>query len=87
LYRNCLLKHVIEGKIDRRIEVKGRQERRDKQLVGDLKEKTEYWKIKKETLHYILQRTCFQRDYRPVTRCETWHPYDTSMMKGSTLLV
>jgi hypothetical protein len=39
LYRNCLLKHVIEGKMHRRIEVKGRQGRRHKQLIDDLKVK------------------------------------------------
>jgi hypothetical protein len=44
LRRNCLLKHVIEGKIEGRIEVTGRRERRHKQLLDDLKEKTGYWK-------------------------------------------
>jgi len=33
LRRNCLLKQVIEGKIERRIEVTGRRERRRKQLL------------------------------------------------------
>jgi hypothetical protein len=32
LRRNCLLKHVIEGKIEGRIEMKGRQGIRCKQL-------------------------------------------------------
>jgi hypothetical protein len=50
LGRNCLLKHVIEGKIDGRIKVKGRPERRSKQLLDDLKEKKEYWKLKQEAL-------------------------------------
>jgi hypothetical protein len=31
LRRNCLLKHVIEGKLERRTEVTGRRERRSKQ--------------------------------------------------------
>jgi hypothetical protein len=35
--RKCLLKHVIEGKIDGSTEVTGRQGRRRKQLVADLK--------------------------------------------------
>jgi hypothetical protein len=39
LRRNCLLKHVIEGKAERRIEVAGRQERRRKQLLYDLKKR------------------------------------------------
>jgi len=44
LRRNCLLKQVIEGKIDGRIEVKRRRGRRHKQLLDDLKEKTGYLK-------------------------------------------
>jgi hypothetical protein len=36
---NCLLKHVIEGKIEEKIEVMGRRERRCKQLLDDLKRK------------------------------------------------
>jgi hypothetical protein len=35
---NCLLKHVIEGKIEGRIEVKGRRRRRSKQLLENLQE-------------------------------------------------
>jgi hypothetical protein len=38
LRRNCLLKHVFEGKIEGRIEVTGRRGRRLKQLLNDLKE-------------------------------------------------
>jgi hypothetical protein len=33
--RKCLLKHVIEGKMEGRIEVKGRHVRRCKQLLDD----------------------------------------------------
>jgi len=36
LSKNCLLKHVIEGKMERRIEVTERQVRRRKQLLDDL---------------------------------------------------
>jgi hypothetical protein len=39
LARNCLLKHVIEGKIEGRIEAKGRRVRRRKPLLYHLKEK------------------------------------------------
>jgi len=39
LRRSCLLKHVIEGKIEGRIEVTERGGRRHKQLPGDLREK------------------------------------------------
>jgi hypothetical protein len=37
LCRNCLLKHVIEGKIEGRIEVMGRRGKTHKQLLDDLK--------------------------------------------------
>jgi hypothetical protein len=39
LHRNCLLKHVIEGKLEGRTEMTGRRERRRKQLLVGLKEK------------------------------------------------
>jgi hypothetical protein len=38
LYRDCLLKHVIEGKIERRILVAGKRRRRRRQLLNDLEE-------------------------------------------------
>jgi hypothetical protein len=50
LRRNCPLKHVIEGKLEGRIEVTGRRGRRRKQLLDDLKEKGIYWKLKEEAL-------------------------------------
>jgi hypothetical protein len=37
LYRNCLLKHVIEGKTEARIEVRGKPGRRCKQLLYELR--------------------------------------------------
>jgi hypothetical protein len=39
LRRNCLLKHVTEGKMEGRIEVTRRRERRRKQLLDDLQGK------------------------------------------------
>jgi len=36
---NCLLKHVILGKVEGRMEVTGRRGRRRKQVLADLKEK------------------------------------------------
>ena len=44
LRRNCLLKHIIEGKI----EVKGTRGRRRKQLLDDIKER----------ICHILRRNC-----------------------------
>jgi hypothetical protein len=43
LCRNCLLKHGTEGKIEGRIEVKGRRRIRRKQLLDNLKEKNGCW--------------------------------------------
>jgi hypothetical protein len=42
LRRNCLLKHVIEGKVEGRIDMTGRRGRRRKQLLDDLKGKRRY---------------------------------------------
>jgi hypothetical protein len=41
LNRNCLLKHVNEGKIEGRIEVMERRVRKRKQLLDDLKQKND----------------------------------------------
>jgi hypothetical protein len=64
--RNGLLIHITEGQMEERIEVVGRQERRHKQLLDDLIEKTEYCKLKDKALYYSLWRTHFRRDYGPV---------------------
>jgi hypothetical protein len=66
--RSCLLKHVIEGKLEGRIEMMGRQGRRRKQLLDDLKEKRRCWKLKGEALDRTLWKTRFGRCYGPVVR-------------------
>jgi hypothetical protein len=71
LRRNCLLKHVIEGKLEARIEMTGRRGRRRKQLLDNLKEKKRYWKLKEEALDRTLWRTRFGRGYGPVVRQTT----------------
>jgi hypothetical protein len=48
LRRNCLLKHVIEGKLEGSTEMAGGRGRRRKQLLDELKEKRRYWKLKEE---------------------------------------
>jgi hypothetical protein len=63
---NCLLKHVIEGKLEGRIEMTGRRRRRRKQLLDDLKEKERYCKLKEEALDRTLWRTRFGRGYGPI---------------------
>jgi hypothetical protein len=71
LRRNSILKHVIEGNIEGRIDVMGRRERRRKQLLDDLKEEREYWKLKEEAVDCSLWRTRFARGYGPVVRQTT----------------
>jgi hypothetical protein len=71
LRRNCLLKHVIEGKIEGRLEVKRRLTRRRRPLLDDLKEKRVYSKLKKEALDRTLCRSRFGRSYGPVVRQTT----------------
>ena len=62
--RNCLIKHVIEGKT----EGTRRRGRRYKQLLDDLKEKRYF---KEEALDRTLGRTGFGRGYGPVIRQTT----------------
>jgi hypothetical protein len=62
---------VIEGKLEERIEMTGRQGRRRKQLLDDLKEKKRYWKLKEEALDRTLWRTRFGGGYGPVVRQTT----------------
>jgi hypothetical protein len=71
LRRNCLLKHVVEEKLEGRIEMTGRRGRRRKQLLDDLKEKRRYWKLKEEALDRTQWKTRFGRGYGPVVRQTT----------------
>jgi hypothetical protein len=71
LSRNCLLKHVIEGKLEGRIEVKGRRGRRRNKLLDDLREKRRYRKLEDEAPDRTLWRTGFERGYRPAVRQTT----------------
>jgi hypothetical protein len=63
LRRNCLLKHVIEGTLEGRIEITERRGRRRKQLLDYLKEKRRYCKLKEEALDRTLWRIRFGRGY------------------------
>jgi hypothetical protein len=66
-----MLKHVIAGKLEGRIEMMGRRGKRRKQLLDDLKENKRYWKLKKEALDRTLCRSRFGRGYGPVVRQTT----------------
>jgi hypothetical protein len=70
LHRNCLLKHVIEGKIDGRMEVTGRRGRRCKQLLDDLKRSQGYWKLKRDALDRTMRGTRFGKVYGSVVRLQ-----------------
>jgi hypothetical protein len=61
--RNCLLKHVSEGKIEGRTEVKGRRKITSKQLLDNLQEERRSWKLKEEALDLTLWRTRLGRGY------------------------
>jgi hypothetical protein len=56
LRRNCLIKEVIEGKIQGRIEVTRRRGRRRKKLLDDLGDKRGYSHLKEEALDRIKWR-------------------------------
>ena len=68
LRRNCLLQRVIEGKIQRGIEVTGRQGKRRRKLLDDLKERRGYSHLKEEALDRTMWRARFGRGFGPVVR-------------------
>jgi hypothetical protein len=61
LRRNCLLKEVIEGKINGRIEVTRRRGRRCKKLLDGLWYRRGYSHLKEETLDLINGGNVFER--------------------------
>jgi hypothetical protein len=71
LRRNYLLQRVTEGKIQGGIEVTGRQGRRRRKLLDDLKEKREYSHLKDEALDRTMWRARFGRGFGPVVRQTT----------------
>jgi hypothetical protein len=62
LRRNCLLKEVIEGKINGQKEVTRRRGRRRKKLLDDLGDRRGYSYLKEEALDRIKWRNRFGRD-------------------------
>jgi hypothetical protein len=71
LCRNCLLRRVTEGKIQRGIEVTGRQGRRRRKLLNYLKERRRYSHLKEEALGRTMWRAHFGRGFGPVVRQNT----------------
>jgi hypothetical protein len=68
LRRNCLLQRVVEGKLQGGIEVTGRQGRRRRKLLDDLKERRGYCHLKEEALDRTIWRARFGRGFGPVVR-------------------
>jgi hypothetical protein len=71
LRRNCLLQHVIEGKIKGMIEVTGRWGRRRRKLLDDVTERRGYSHLKEEALDRTMWRAGFGRGFGPVVRQTT----------------
>ena len=71
LRRNCHLQRVTEGKIQRGIEVTGRQGRRRRKLLDDLKERRGYSQLKEEALDLTMWRARFGKGFGPVVRQTT----------------
>ena len=87
LRRNCLLHRVTEGKIQGGIEVTGRQGRRLRKLLDDLKERRGYFNLKEEALDRTMWRARFGRGFGPVVRqTAKWmnDPSSRTMALGST---
>jgi len=69
--KNCLLQRAIEGKIQGGIEVTGRQGRRRRKLLDDLKERRGYSHLKEEALDRTKWRARFGIGFGPVVRQTT----------------
>jgi hypothetical protein len=82
LRRNCLMKHVIEGELERRIEMTGRRGRRSDQILDDLKETRGYWKLKEEALDRTTWRTRFGRGFGFVVRLRDYDDDDDDEEEG-----
>lgn len=59
MHTDCLIKHIIEGKLEGR----GRLRRRCNQLLDDHMEMRRYWNFKEAALEYILWLTHFGTGY------------------------
>jgi hypothetical protein len=68
LCRNCVIKHITEGKIGGGIEMMGRQGGIRKQLLDERKKTRGYCKLEKEAPDGTVWRTRFGRGCGPVVR-------------------
>jgi hypothetical protein len=74
--------HVIEGKIEGKIEVTARRGRRCKQLLDDLKEKIGCLKLKEEAEDHTLWTTGFVRGYEHVIEGEIEGKIEVTTRRG-----
>jgi len=65
---NCLVKQVVERKVEGRLKVTGRRGRRRKQLPDDLKETRGYCKLKEEAPDRTVWRSGCGTGRGPVVR-------------------
>lgn len=68
---NCRIKHVIVGKVECRIKVKGRRGMRRKQPLNDIEKKRGYCKLKGKARGRTLWKNLFGRGYGPLIRQTT----------------
>ena len=68
---NCLLQQAIDGKIKEGIKVTGRQGRRRRKLLDDLKERRGYSHSEEEALDRTMWRAHFGRGFGLVVRQTT----------------
>jgi hypothetical protein len=68
LRRNCLLRHVIEEKIQGGIEVTGKRRRRRRKLLDDLMEGRGYSHLKQEALDRTMWRARCGRGFGTAVR-------------------
>jgi hypothetical protein len=59
--------------------VTGRQERRRRQLLDDLKDTRGYWKLKEAALYRTVCRTCFGRSCEPAVGQTAEWMYDVTL--------
>lgn len=64
--KNCLLKHVIE----RKLETTRRRRRRRTKLLDNFKERKRHWNSKKKTVDFTLWRSRFGRGNGPCRKTD-----------------
>ena len=71
IFMYYIKQRVIEGKINGKIEVTGRQGRRRRKLLDNLKERRGYSHLKEEALDRTMWKARFGRGFGPVVRQTT----------------